>query len=473
MPALLPYSSTAAHPAKGSKGGSFIPHAAIVMSARWARAEEYSTDEALRVARFLGATDIAWHYLTRGPRLAVAARAQGLRVNCALPSNTRMVKSACMDVRTGKPTELHGIDGVYNPDTNSASFRNEVSDYLREAKETGCTSLQQDDPFFMYYRRDQGCYGDVSPAQVKMAVKNYYGWLHSAVRRTYGHQVPITYNKKFHATDESKSPLNELARYFTGAMAEVEENQNTPGRLYDTIHRINELRLHLPTVTTLISESILQNRRHIAAVYALGGHPIFPWDVFLRQGDRMYGDISDYTGYYQPVKEHPELFNGMGVMDTVINHAPERVSSRLGLKLTGDSSDLLVVLKGRRGSPEVLHLVNWRGARRTVTVRLPRAMAGGLKNFIMVVPNKAPVALPLKRQSEGIVEFDVPALDVWAIVALSEHVADRDGLASDPTRRDEHIASDMDSIQGLAQAAGSRSTEGRVRVQEAGYQRVE
>lgn len=376
----------------------------------------------MRVAVKLGATDIAWHYLSRGPKLAVAASSQGLRVNCALPSNTRRPESACKNSKTGKPVELHGWDGVFVPDTNSASFKNEVMDFLHEAKKAGCTSFQQDNPWFMYYRMDQGCYGDSNPGQVKSAVKSYYGWLHSAITKTFPHAIPMTYNKKFYGRNESRNSLNELAGFFTGVMAEVESQQNTPGQLYDVIYKFNERRLRKSTVTTLKSAGVAANQRHIASVYALGGHPIFPWDVFLDKGERMYGDIGAYLGYYQMVRDNPKLFNRLHVKDAIINHSSGKVSSKQGLRIAGDSSDVLAVLRAGHGT-RVLHLVNWRAGRRTLKVQVPKDLVGGAKFCTVIMPDAAPSTVSMRQASPQAMELEVPDLKVWALISFSDSAA--------------------------------------------------
>ena len=410
----------------------WTPRDTVMFSARFARGREtdgtiITATDYMNTADAFGANALVWHYPQIGSvfsdEVINLAKARNYRnVQCALPPHTRIPAHACKD-QQGNAIVHHAGSTIYYPDTQNPGFRNEVSNFLRQAEDAGCTSYQQDDAYFMVTRRPLGCYASTPESTVKGYVRNYYDWLFSQIRAEHGTDVPVTFNKKFHPTDERQNPLNELSHYFNSAMAEVEPEQNFPGALYDAIVLVNNHQENLTTVTTLVDESVLYNRRHIATVYALASHPIAPYDVYLEPGRRAFGNPANYRPYYDLVRQNPQLFSGHGVYDAYIDHYKNKngVIQHNG-KLTGVSNrhNVMAVLTGSPTS-RVLHVVNWQVNRNEnyFTYWIDKSM-------VPYTPRTAVVRRPgLPDYTTSVIDngdnrwkVTVSSVDIWAVAEL-------------------------------------------------------
>ncbi|MGI0015047.1 MAG: hypothetical protein ACREBU_16640, partial [Nitrososphaera sp.] len=377
----------------------------VLFSSRWVASRDYSVTDAFGTARDFHATQIVWHYLKDKVKNQISgetvaqATADGLDVNCALPLHTYNPEAACLDANK---SPIPGSGRAYYPDTNTKAFRIEVTQFLQVARDQGCTSLQQDGPMMMVFAQEKGCYADRSREDLFRDLDDYYNWLRKRIKRIFGKNIPISYNKKFFK-DEATSPFNRIARHFDSVMAEVAKEQNNPISLFNAIHEVNYLTLNLQTATTLISTNPLKYQQHIATVYALGGLPIAPWDVFIESKTRFYGDPQDYQEFYKLVRDQATSFDGfklvaayLATRNKVKILLPTTASSENKISLLENKMNVAVVLKAD-GKKRALHVINWQKEGREFRVLLPRSVVGARaqsKSFIEVAvysPGKAMV----------------------------------------------------------------------------------
>lgn len=92
---------------------------------------------------------------------------------------------------------------------------------------------------------------------------------------------------------------------------------------------------------SLLPKSTQENRLAIAEIYALGGQPLVPWDVYIadQPRDRYFGSVQDYGDLYHYVRKYPEEFDGfeylpsVGVLVNMKNYRQEE-TERLVSELT-------------------------------------------------------------------------------------------------------------------------------------------
>lgn len=411
---------------------TWLPNSAIVFSPRWPRGRNgtisIKPSDHMNIAKQYGATAIGWHYpsvwINRSNEILSLAPKQGIKeLQCALPSGTRKVESACINSNInssdfGNPVSpFPDNPTVFYPDPTKETFRDEVKDFLTFAKKNGCTSFHQDDPWFVYVRQAKGCYYGKPVAEVKKYTFDYYEWLKPEIEKVYGLNKPImTLNTNW----RPKSSYRELDKYFDGVYKEVYENNITsPKDLYDGIQVFLPQKFKLPTITTLASQDILVNKLHIAAVYSLGGKPTIPWDVFIPNNPRFFGNPNDYTPSYNIVKENPSLFDNKGFIDIRIDHSKGSTVGKQYIEGQTDKQDWMIVLRGDTNS-RIIHIVDYRPDTSTQSIKISVA-----KEAIPYKPNKAQVYRPGKVVEEISIQeesnkwsIDVTNIDEWAILNL-------------------------------------------------------
>ncbi|GLS27590.1 hypothetical protein GCM10007877_33090 [Marinibactrum halimedae] len=258
---------------------------------------------------------------------------------------------------------------------------------------------------------------------MKGYVGDYYEWLHREIASEFGQTIPLTYNRGLHDT----GLYGELAEYFNGVMGETPAEANTPENLYFAIHQDNNIRLNLATSSTLVDDSPLYNKRHIASVYALGGHPIVPYDVYIGPGKpRFYGDHNEFGPYYNLVREKAGLFDGHGILDVYIDH----YQNTMGViqqqeKLSGVSSrrNVMAVLKKNDSSSRVLHVVNWQVSRANMengshyfTFWIDKSLIPFNPTQVTIYrPNRPDIVAPVYEDTNNRWKVTISGVDVWAV----------------------------------------------------------
>ncbi|HEY8279056.1 MAG TPA: hypothetical protein VIH99_05505, partial [Bdellovibrionota bacterium] len=366
--------------------------------------------------------------------LVLAAVKEGRPVNCALPSaaleSVMGIKdakaAACLDFNNKPLVLTEKLDALgkpipgkssYYPDTNSPVFRQYVASAIALTKAAGCTSLHQDNPLFMYSPplNAKGCRAKDSQTKVLADLRAYYTWLSANVDKVYKRHVPLTYNKLIHKNGD------QIADFFDAVVTEWFLKYNDPYLLYDKIYAVNGAKFHLTTATTLRSRNKLDQQRHIASVYALGGNPIFPWDIFVGlTKERFYGKVADYLDYYRLVQANRALFEGHKLMDAHADGAAgKKAFNRKGLAVSGDDGALLVTLRGNpvNGS-RVLHIVNWRATKRDLKILLPtNAFDSAPRSAMLSRPGERDLKLTLTKSGTGYL-LSVPGVNVWAVIEI-------------------------------------------------------
>ena len=422
----------------------FIQRSAVLFSPRWV-ASAYTTREEYReVATEYGATHLVWHYpMDRSVRPAPFSSEmvewgaeRGMGIQCALPAITEDPRAACIDADSGEPVVLADGLRIYVPDTDSPAFRHEVTTWLERAHEAGCQFLQQDNVSMMVGRQDDGCYQDWTNLEVQQRVEAYYRWLRRRVRNTWGEDIPMTFNKYMGTANDSGNAYANYVPYFNGAMAELTPEYNHPAALLRNIHEINEERFDYSTITTLVDDSPLLNRRAIASVYALGGHPIVPFDIYINPRFRYFGPPSVYGDLYRFVRQHRNLFDGIGSWDAYVNHWQSQegvIELRGGLRVASNKPHVLSTLRLDRGRRAIVHIVNWQVSEpdRFFTFwidadELPRrfrecrATRGCVPSARFYTPESSePVTLRARRYSGNRWGFTTPRFDLWGVVEVT------------------------------------------------------
>ena len=413
-----------------------VPRSAVMFSPRWANnilnPQEY-LDQALR----FNATNITWHY----PRDAKSVEpfsdeliqlartnAYGFsNFNCGLPSTTNIVASACIDAN-GIPVGVNGSTTTFHPNTDTASFRNEVKSFLANAKLANCNSFHQDNPQFMVVRQSAGCMTNINKDIVQQKVFNYYEWLHSEILRVYdGGTKPMSYNKKFAdvGKDEADSSYNMLAPYFNSVTAEVEEERSNPKDMYYVIQQINQEALNLSTSTVLVSRNAYKHQRHIAMSYALLAPAVAPYDTFIAVGeDRFYGNAADYANYYSMIRKNKSYFDGFGTLKDIYiekSNSGDQKFSKYGKIFQAKANErpnMMAVLRAN-GDRRVLHVVNTQGDKRFFTIYMDKSLFKTIPvSASVVTPEKTdPTLLAVVYEAEfNRVKVSVPTFNIWSVV---------------------------------------------------------
>lgn len=458
----------------------FIPRSATLFSPRFAGDAVNDIDTALN----FNSSSVVWHYPFVGPDFDTSvideakARLTNETINAALPAFTREPEYACKDPNildsNGNPTPVphHAAEfgdhdqnpltedrwNIYYPDTQNSGFQGEVSTFLDQASLAGVTSLHQDDPAFMVVRESKGCYPRThySLAEVEGFVDDYYDFLINEIEAYFGYSVPMTYNMSLGQSNSTSNTYKRLASNFNGVMGEafvvtpikdangniiggeLDEADNTPENLINAIHEVNNLDLNLTTITTLVSDSPLRNKRHISAVYALGGHTIAPYDVYINHGSdfddhidydessRYEGSSADFASYFKFVKDNANLFSGFGVRGYYADHHKNTsgvLSSPGNIAGVASRHNVMGVLKGNSEGKRVLHVINWQVQRDNMTDGQHYFTFWVDKSSIPFVPTTAKIHRPGKSpytttvfdNGDGRWKVTVGGVDVWGM----------------------------------------------------------
>lgn len=142
------------------------------------------------------------------------------------------------------------------------------------------------------------------------SVKTHYAEFRRYVDGMAGKHVPLSMNLLIYGPDE-KRPQLELVPYADYAMVETRtEDQDLLAMLSATYRSLG-----LGWVPSILPRSKSDNRVAIARIYAMGGQPLVPWDVFVSRGSeqkptRFFGEPDEYADLYRFVRNNAALFDG-------------------------------------------------------------------------------------------------------------------------------------------------------------------
>lgn len=284
-----------------------------------------------------------------------------------------------------------------------------------------------------------------------------------ALDRYAGRHVPMSCNNGAHRWTDIESG-------FDWAFGELSFSHAHPDTLLDIFS--TAARVGRPQVVTMPKSSQpedLENPRHrirptIATAYALGGWCMVPWDVYM-PGDtpRYFGEPRDYADLYGFIHGIEHFLDGYeqaaagGVISFNSRLDPGPIVLPEGRKIAAT----VRAKPGKRGSPAVIHLVDWSESPK------PFQLALRAEFFDPQKPVRARLLRPVPYQSEihtraqesgdfsGLVEtiplesgyrssWTLPALDPWGVVIIEpdpdvstkgvwEPVIELQGAESTPT----------------------------------------
>ncbi len=148
-------------------------------------------------------------------------------------------------------------------------------------------------------------------------VKSHYTELRSYIDDVAKRHVPLSMNLAIYGPDEQR-PQFELIPYADYAM--VETKINDLGLL--TLQSATYRSLGLGWTPSILPQSRNDNRVAIARIYAMGGQPLVPWDVFVNRGPgqkpmRFFGEPEEYADLYRFVRNNAVLLDGYEALAVV------------------------------------------------------------------------------------------------------------------------------------------------------------
>ncbi|MEI6334665.1 MAG: hypothetical protein WCS87_08915 [Methylococcaceae bacterium] len=159
-------------------------------------------------------------------------------------------------------------------------------------------------------------------AYLKASVLSHYVAFRTALDSVAGKQFPLSMNFLLFGPDE-KSEQFALVPFVDYAMVETKINDYDVLTLQAATYRALGIG-YAPSIQPMGME---ENRAAIASLYALGGQPIVPWDVYINQGpeskpSRFFGTPKDYSDLYQFVRHNADTFDGFEGLPVVGILAP-------------------------------------------------------------------------------------------------------------------------------------------------------
>jgi hypothetical protein len=340
----------------------------VVFSTRFKRAE------APTLVKAFAATRVEWVYTTEGDfvsSLKTATPWFGGTLNATgpLPSDAGFARD--FDDAIVVAPWMKGWGGQWvtttHPDTQRV-MAEQAQMYLR----FGATSLQQDDPLLQMYAAlfHAGDFNvatlagfrsylanDANPQQVEAAgLKGFTGDYRAFLREKHGVKDASDYKKRFRTL--SSTPLwlayirHTVEEHYRRLRSQLAEGRERPASLSMNLTLLYEpseanpyfflapfadysmsetqikdpitLRSQAATaralgmgfVPSIRPGTAQENRVAIATLYALGGQPVVPWDVYdgndeSGKAKRYFGTPEDYSDLYRFVRSKPELFDDL------------------------------------------------------------------------------------------------------------------------------------------------------------------
>lgn len=418
-----------------------IARSDVLFSPRWTNRTASNGNVALSAQDYIdemnnyNAQSIVWHYAYSGSRmlddsLIYYSSQLGVSANfCALPVLTRIPENALQD-SDGNPVPQLPSTITFHGDIRTQGFRNEVSAYVAHAAASGCRGFQQDNPYHIYTcRTGQYCLtrdGGVSDLEVREAVRDYYNWLEQEILYWFGRSVPMSFNKSWQTEFPNNSSYTEIVPYFDVSMSEVDLHHLYPESLFKGIHLVNNLSHNMTTIGVLRDTSTLRNRRFISTFYALGAHPVVPFDVFIASGaPRFDGYAPRFTPYFQLVQDNASLFDGQGLQDVFIRHWQNTVGdvAYRGHLNTADNepNQIAALMGGSANQARVLHVVNWQVANspRDFEYYIDKSAIPYTPSGVLVHrPGLSSIQGQILDAGDGRWLVIVPSVDIWGVAEI-------------------------------------------------------
>jgi len=147
-------------------------------------------------------------------------------------------------------------------------------------------------------------------AYLQETVVNYFVGMRKLMNQTRGSAVPVSMNLGF-----LNRPAEANRHFFLAGLADYAMPETPIASLPELELRALTIRsLALGYVPSIQPKETADNRVAIATLYALGGNPIVPWDIYVGNDSagkamRMFGKPEEFGDLYGFVRHAPGLFN--------------------------------------------------------------------------------------------------------------------------------------------------------------------
>ncbi|RMD95862.1 MAG: hypothetical protein D6816_19735 [Bacteroidetes bacterium] len=267
--------------------------------------------DTFRAAAQFHATYLNWVYTTDAGFIR-KADSLGLKVQVTLSPTLPDLSSDPPQRNTGRILDAEGKKvsapwmqgwGYWWGCVNHPDFRQLWLTYIRNAIDAGAHGFQVDDPAFsqLFLRNKWAdvCYcehckakadslGMTPPEIQEQSVVDFHRWAKQQANAYAGREVPFSCNN-FRGEWEL-FPFDEFAY----GVAELPERRANPEYIYASLRETR--RRGKAQVFSFANDRAFLTEKVIATVYACGGNPLVPWDVWMGSGkDRYYGKPEDFA----------------------------------------------------------------------------------------------------------------------------------------------------------------------------------
>lgn len=154
-------------------------------------------------------------------------------------------------------------------------------------------------------------------AYLKESVMSHYSRLRDAIDAVAGKRVPISMNLLLFGPDEKRDAFA-VAPFADYAMVESKIEDFDVLSLQAATYRA----LGMGYVPSILPTNLVESRAAIAYLYALGGQPLVPWDIYQNQGPekkptRFFGKIEEYSDLYKHVRRNAEVIDRFELLPVV------------------------------------------------------------------------------------------------------------------------------------------------------------
>lgn len=266
---------------------------------------------------------------------------------------------------------------------NTPEYRSIFFEHATLCLDGGTDGLQVDDPdmnanainwggCFCTYCREKalktGYDLSDSTARVRFqrqSVREFYADIRRQMDRYAGRHVPLSCNN--YRASWTRFPYD----LFDFGMAELPEKDAHPPLIHQKLTETR--RRHKAQIFVFVSENLSLTRRVIASAYALGGHVMVPWDVYLKSIPT--GSIR----YFASPKDVADLYGFVRASAPVLDFYEEVFVQGAGIPASADTlissaDSVLISVRARAGDagqPIVIHLVDWRQTPQPSTLSFP------------------------------------------------------------------------------------------------------
>ena len=475
-----------------------------------------SPSEYPAIAAGFNATRNDWTYSAANTTAVNTLAAQGMTSGGAMNPSTHGIPSTSQGIARhwdGVTPLSRYNDTRYNGDVNASEYRNAALAQLKNYISAGNQRVQWDDPrlntelVVMFggsfapasvtkyntwladnttaqQRTAEGLPANLAGFDYRVFVENangnvssqlydwwltfhhestieYLDWLKAEIDAFAGYYVPFSSNNISKWDLDSEPPLAlpeyvETYRWFDYSIGELRPSDANPSFMHNSARRGEELEKR--QVFTLGDDDTNLNRKTMAYSYALGAHMVMPWDVFIPNAPRLFGDPNDYNDITSLVRDNAHLYDGYeSAGDVGPGIADPRIDGFDPVKIGGGSGQVYAHVRAVPGNieaPLVVHLVDWDNTPQGFSVELLNESFGWPTNIALssslMTLDGSDVSLTGAVDGLGYTEVSVSALAPYGLLVVDAY----------PLTADFDMDGDVDSIDLTAWEAGFGTSSG-------------